>query len=497
VISATLTTIVLSYDAGRISPRVTICSLPDNVLLDIFEFCQVQRWDGRPGMAWTKLVHVCQRWRYIVFASPLRLYLRLLCTERTPVRKTLDVWPPLPIEIWFFQVRLRVEDNVIAALEGPNRVRSILLNDITIPLEHLVAVMQDPFPELESLALRVEWPCGNVPPLPSTFLGGSAPRLRSLHLDGIPFPTLPQLLLSSNHLVNLRLFRIPHSGYISPEAMAMCISTLTSLTRFSIGFISPTSHPDPRTRRPPPLTRAVLPALTKFYFRGVTEYLEDLVARIDAPLLYSVDIRFFNQLVFGIQQLGRFIGHAPALMSCDMAEIYIYEYCIVMRLMPMRPPPFHILIFKISCREIDWQVLAMAQICNQLSESFISSIEHLFIQDVDATSSTFPSTLEGFMEETQWLELFHPFIAVKSLEMRSETTRMGSHILSALRGLSVELATEILPALDSLNLEDNQESGPEEQDIEPFIVARQGSDHPVAFHRRKKEVVDSIYTSYS
>ncbi|KAH9971465.1 hypothetical protein BGW80DRAFT_441975 [Lactifluus volemus] len=87
----------------RISPRVTICSLPDEVLLDIFEFCLPDHWHLR-AMAWPKFVHVCQRWRYIILASPLRLDLRLFCTDRTPVEEMLDVWPPLPLEIAYHSV---------------------------------------------------------------------------------------------------------------------------------------------------------------------------------------------------------------------------------------------------------------------------------------------------------------------------------------------------------------------------------------------------------
>jgi hypothetical protein len=211
----------------------------------------------------------------------------------------LDVWPPLPIQI-HYSVDPQVEDNIIAALEHPNRVRSISLSRMTIPLERLVAAMQEPFLAMEFLSLRIEGSGGTVPTLPNTFLGGSTPRLRSLHLEGIPFPTLPRLLLSSNDLVDLHLDRIPHSGYIPPEAMARCISALTRLTELSIGFKSPASRPDPITRPPPPLTRAVLPALTDFDFHGVSEYFEDLVAQIDAPLLHAARIKFFNQLAYGI-----------------------------------------------------------------------------------------------------------------------------------------------------------------------------------------------------
>ncbi|KAH9971524.1 hypothetical protein BGW80DRAFT_443445 [Lactifluus volemus] len=307
----------------RRGPRVTICSLPDEVLLDIFEFFlpdHSDRWDGR-ARTWPKLVRVCRRWRSIIFGSPLRLDLRLLCTTRTPVRKMLDVWPPLPIQIQYYSVDPQVEDNLIAALEHPNRVRGIFLSSMSLPLERLVAVMQEPFPAMDFLFLQIEGTVSALPIVPNTFFGGSAPRLRSLTLDGIPFPTLPQLLLSSNDLVDLALDRIPQNGYISPEAMATCISASTRLTNLSIGFISPTSRPDPAIRHPPPLTRVVLPALTKFDFHGVSQYLEDLMARTDAPLLRAARITFFNQLIFDIQQLPRFIGHAPALMPFYTARI--------------------------------------------------------------------------------------------------------------------------------------------------------------------------------
>ena len=59
----------------------------------------------------------------------------------------------------------------------------------------------------------------DVPVVSDTFLGRSAPRLRIFALGGIPFPGLPKLLMSATHLVYLHLSDIPHSGYISPDAM--------------------------------------------------------------------------------------------------------------------------------------------------------------------------------------------------------------------------------------------------------------------------------------
>ena len=139
------------------------------------------------------------------------------------------------------------------------------------------------------------------PAIPESFLGGSAPRLQHLELEYIRFPGLPKLLLSAIDLVSLSVSKTPHSGYISPEAMARCLSTLTRLESLSLGFRSTLSRPVQETQRPHPPTRSALPALFVFQFAGVTEYLEDFVARIDAPLLHSFDIKFYDRITFDTQ----------------------------------------------------------------------------------------------------------------------------------------------------------------------------------------------------
>jgi hypothetical protein len=124
-------------------------------------------------------------------------------------------------------------------------------------------VMQEPFPELSFLQLlsKDETPAA----LPDTFLGGSSPRLRRLCLRNILFPALPRFLLSCGDLVVLYyLLKIPNTGYISPEAMVTCLSALNRLDRLNIDSESPPSLPDPGSLRPPPPTRAVLPALKDF-----------------------------------------------------------------------------------------------------------------------------------------------------------------------------------------------------------------------------------------
>ena len=290
------------HDVGR----VTIDMLPDHVLLEIFGFYVDEK---KRGM-WRTLVHVCQKWRSIAFGSPGHLNMRLFCNAETPV-EVLDVWPPLPIVIWEEGYEYYDVDNIIAILEHNDRVCQLGLLDIpNSEMERVLGVMQQPFPALRILALQLWHSDKSAPVVPTSFLGGSAPQLRLLTLNSIPFPGLPNFLLSAPHLAYLNLTRIPHSGYISPEAMVACLSVLTRLETLIIDFESSESRPE-QNQPPPPQTRTLLPALTQLQFSGAGEYAEDLVARIDAPLLDKLKINFFQQLIFPAPQLTRFIRRIP------------------------------------------------------------------------------------------------------------------------------------------------------------------------------------------
>ncbi len=128
--------------------RVSIDILPDDVLLDIFDLYVIlyQRYpyDDQPVDAWHKLVHVCQRWRYVVFDSPRRLDLQLLCTHSTPVTNMLDIWPALPIVISTVYPASGVT-NIISALQQHNRVCTIDISGVSNPLLKEFAAMQEPF----------------------------------------------------------------------------------------------------------------------------------------------------------------------------------------------------------------------------------------------------------------------------------------------------------------------------------------------------------------
>jgi len=339
---------------------VTIGTLPDDILLDIFDFYVHKA--NRADM-WHTLVHVCRTWRNVVFASPRRLGLQLLCAFGRSVKEMLDIWPELPIIISDHGRNPTKEraDNVISALELNDRVSRIFLWDVSrSELERFVAKMQVPFPVLRDLTL---WSSDEMAPVISdSFLGGSAPHLRSFWLDGIPFPALLNLLSSATCLVYLNLENIPHSSYISIEAIVTCLSTLAKLEDLLLKFQSPRSLPSGTSQIRSPLTRTILPALTRLGFKGATEYLEDLVARIDAPLLEEIEMKFSNGLVFDILQLPKFICRTEKFKELNQADVVFDEGVISIKLYPQTgtvDPTT--LTLKISCSELDWQLLSLVQ----------------------------------------------------------------------------------------------------------------------------------------
>ena len=441
--------------------------LPDVALLEIFDFYV----DGARTEAWHTLVHVCRNWRNVIFRSPQRLNLRLRCIARTPVRERIETWPLLPIIVHGYDHQEWGMDNIIAALEHNDRICQLELNfpssETSSQVEIVLAAMQQPFLALEVLRL---YSMIEKVVAPASFLGGSAPQLRSLDLSSIPFPGLPKLLLSATHLVTLLLYDIPHSGYFSPEAMITGLAVLTRLEKLLIKFISPQSRPD-RRRRPPPLTRTLLPALTNFEFKGVSEYLDGLVARIDAPLLDELYITFFHQLIFDTTQLIRFISRTPKFKACDDALVQFFDRSVRVSTIDKA------LKLAVSCRPSDWQLSFLAQVCGSI---FIPAIEHLYIREGTRSSLSWQDDIET----GQWLELLNRLPALKDLRISRD---FMPRIAPTLQELVGERVTEVLPALQTLFLEEALPSGPVQESIGKFLAARQLAGHSVTISLSERE----------
>ena len=243
---------------------MTIDVLPDNVRLEIFElylgkedadlYEHFHNYDR-----WQTLAHVCCRWRCIVFVSPRRLDLKLSRTRRRSVNsKMLDVWPALPIVIVAQNMESKEDvTNVTAAFGHRNRVCKRIYHNLN---EHFqdsfleeFAAIDEPFPALTSLDLGSLGQ--DVPVLPDSFLGGSAPRLRSLHSNGIPYPSIGNLLSSTTNLVRLSplaysSFRIyftrgdrPLSVYVGQARITFSWIPIPSISGPASKLTSAPAHP--------------------------------------------------------------------------------------------------------------------------------------------------------------------------------------------------------------------------------------------------------------
>jgi hypothetical protein len=84
------------------------------------------------------------------------------------------------------------------------------------------------------------------------------------------------------------------------------------------------------------------------------------------------------------------------------------------------------------------------------------------------------------IENTLWLELLHPFTAVKNLYLSEDFAR---RIVPALQKLDGGRATELLPTLKNIFLEGLQPSGSVQKAIGQFVATRQAAGDPVVVSR--------------
>ncbi|KAH9163240.1 hypothetical protein EDB89DRAFT_2234326 [Lactarius sanguifluus] len=471
----------LSAQCGSCRPATTIGMLPDNVLLEIFDYYRTQsltRQDNVPVWPWHLLVHVCRKWRQIIFESPLRLSLQILCTHRTPFRKHLSTWPVFPIAISYHpSERPLGQGNVIDALEHPDRVCYISL-DMTVPqLGEMATAMQKPFPVLIHLDASLD--NGNAPALPANFLGGSAPCLQTIHLHNIPFPALPSLLLSASHLVKLELHNIPPAGYISPEAMVASLAALPKLETFIIEFQSAISRPD--RIHLPPVTRTILPALTYFEFQGASEYLEDFVARIDSPQLDQICTVYLNQIDdIQVAQLSEFIDRSvgPKSNQFKIAHVVFYNSGVAF----IVACPHHRLVWSsIFCKGVDWQVSRIAQVLGQFSAA-LCNVGHLKLR----TGLNLKDLVDT--DDIEWPRLLCQFPAAQTLHI---SRNLATHVALALEDITAGMVTGVLPSLKLILIEGQPASS-----IEKFVTARRISGRPVTVIDTETELNRGLAESY-
>ena len=476
---------LLSTAEGSCSGHSTIDTLADDVLLCIFDFYR-REWIRRVGVwPWRDLLHICRRWRCIAFGCPhyLKLYPSCSHGSKTGVHAALDIWPVLPLSIQaFLDHEDAHKDDITNALKHRDRIADISLKEFgRSQLKECIALMQEPYPVLRSLHLTANEKKKLVIPDTDTFLGGSAPLLQSIHLCGIRFPGLPKLLASTSDLVCLDLEGLPMTGegHIPPDAMTACLSELTKLQSLTISscFLRWSRSPYPTGQYPPPSAHTILPALTYLSLQGPQGYLEEIVARIDAPLLNKCRFDFIDEpTFFDTRQVPQFVCRTKNFKLLDGVEVHFWQtYLFALFRSRTGPAEFFLLSRRSGLLA---QVAIMERICAQWPR-LVSHAEQLEL-DESGHSWEEKKWWEGV---TQWLGLLRPFTAVHTLRIFEMTKVSPSHLVHILGELEGERATEVLLALRTVELSAILASPPDSSEtlrlLGPFLAAREEWEHPV------------------
>ena len=424
------------------------------------------------GRWWYALVHVCQRWRNIIFGSATYLGLSLHCTFGTPVSDMLAHSPPLPLVVGYFRDSFELttedEEGVVLALKQHDRVCRVRLHNAGTIIQKLIKAMDEEYPVLEFLdIMHPKMDNSTILRFPETL---QAPRLRSLALRGFALPIGSRLLTTAVGLVTLHL-DIPHPfTYFHPNTLIRWISFMPQLETLAIffNFSLPNRDVERQLTHTPIIAPITLPNLHHLQFRGVSTYLEALVQWIITPRLKELYIGFSNQLTFSFPRLLQFIiaaenlrlGNAVLTFSDKLVNAGVYRYG------ETNGYAFGIVV---KCYHLDWQTSSMAQIFNSLSQIF-SAVEYLTLQhDVHSESAE----EHNDVDPTEWRKLLRPFSNVKTLEIEEGLVKDLSRCLELEDG---ESGLALLPELQELEYFGN---GDARDAFASFVDARRNAGRPV------------------
>ena len=204
------------------------------------------------------------------------------------------------------------------------------------------------------------------------------------------------------------------------------------------------------------------------------------MACIDAPHLNYLFITFFNDIEFDTPELVHFIGRTPIFKAPDKARLVFLDTAVRIEF-PLQPSGYGELNVGISCKELDWQLSSLVEVCSLLFPP-LSTSKHLYIYE---RRPSLPNLQDDF-ENTQWLDILRPFIAVKNLYVSEQFAPRIALVLRKLVGGGNE--TEVLPGNYRIfSWEELRPSGPVHECIGQFVDARQLSGHTITVFHWERE----------
>ena len=406
--------------------------------------------------------------------------MHIQCTNGSPIVDMLGHLSPLPLFVVYGPAELGPAELVTMLKEQDElglyhalRLRDRVCHiDLRLPpsiLPKVTALLDGHFPILEHVSLTFSTTSSKdsiLLTLPKAFL---APNLRRLTLPHISPPRRLQLLTSAVSLVKLELSNIQTSGYFRPRVLAARLGSLPQLKELYIGFSIPV--PRPSTEREllgahgAPVT---LTNLKHLWFRGVSAYLESLVAQIRVPRLERLGVTLFNEIAFVLPHLSYLINITEAFKIPGVVVSFYHNEVYVTTVhdnSKSRP-----LSFRIICKPLDWQINCAAQICRVL----IPVLPFVEILTLRHNYHETPELRNNAIDSAAWHDLLSSFNRVKRLKINYP---LLGELSCALQVDEVGSDPGFLPNLRSIHALDNI--------FTSFIDARQVVGLPVQFVKEK------------
>lgn len=364
------------------------------------------------------------------------------------------------------------EQNILLSLELRHHVRRILLSAATPALQKMITPLDDEFPLLDSLAITSVSDCDPTGVILPRSL--RAPNLRHLILMNVAIQTGTPILTTPIHLVTLVLEGIPTSAHIPPDYLVDLLEFVPQLKILSVGFHPPIlDHENVGTRPLTPEaqdTFITLRRLKQLQFRGVSTYLESLLARINAPVLELFYVRFFNQRSFDtLPNLSRFLETTTELRF-RVAEMNFHIHSVTVDMVNVRPHR-NTSLFRLRAKghQLDWQIKSASQLCRAIVPVFSVTEELTFGYRTHEKSSDTRSSYSRL----RWHNILRQFSSVKTLKVADG---LVEELSSHLQPDGDEPLLELVPKLQQIEIPTWVDA---ENPFAAFIDARRIAGHPV------------------
>ena len=323
------------------------------------------------------------------------------------------------------------------ALQQHERVHRVHVAASTTVLCNFFKAMNCEFPMLESLFLHLSTESRAGLELPEKLL---APLLHHLTLSNISLPIQSQLLRQAEGLITLRLWNAPASSEFKPAHLVAQLVGMSHLEVLMVQFYTPI--PNRRFEILAQPTAITLPSLKLLAFRGGSTYLEGILTQLNAPLLSTLEIEFFNQLTFNLGGLHQFV-HTTGNFKFRSTEIHFDKefVSVIMALHPERADS-HLFLVKVKCRPLGWQAACASQICHAL-EPVLAGVERLTL----AFHKDGSVLRQDEIDIEKWHGLLRTFAGAQSLRLS------GSLVGDLFRSLQLDeekLPLDLLPKLREL-----------------------------------------------